>query len=386
MGLFSDNLERAIEAWDGWPNDHVEVETGPGRLRHSKRAVVFECTACGAVLGSETQLRRHIATTHGLRFTYLLVDGRVAQQIEVLERRPEALTAIVGHGPVPARVTVGPRVLPAHLQTGENNLLPSIPPDFSGTVHVTLDIDGIAREYHIAIGDAPEFRSAALIPLASRLQEDLDQGRTPDWLGYQSYTEALSINDFEKRFIDGFYEYSLGFDMEKRGRWTHSASHLERALHLLAPFSIPMAITAKRILGVRLNCFSVLRRCEPPSRFHLARQFFLDRIDSLEMRGESEAGGQTSIGTVYCDGFTERLLAMLKAFFARDFHNVLGPCEQLRLEPAAEDRNNADKLALLAARTCKLQGDRDAARRYYARIQDNPDFGREAVDYIRAGC
>jgi hypothetical protein len=80
---------------------------------------------------------------------------------------------------------------------------------------------------------------------------------------------------------------------------------------------------------------------------------------------------------------TERLLAILKAFYSKDFQNVIAPCQQLRLEPAAKDRNNADKLDLVMARASHAIGDRDAARLYYTRVQDHPLFAQEAATYIR---
>jgi hypothetical protein len=312
-----------------------------------------------------------------------LLDDRVAKCIEVLARRPDFLRIVVGHEPMSARLSVGSNNTTLNLRVGENDLLPQLPNGFLGTVQISFAIDGVGHDYQFAIGDTPSFRIDALAALVARLQMDLDKGDRPDWDRYRADGEALSPNTFEQRFLDGFLEYSLGFDMEKRGRWDHSAPHLESALHLLDPFGTRLAITAKRVLGIRLNCFSVLRRCEPTSRFHLARMFFLGNSEAGEKAPHSAVTEANPAEAVYCDGLTERLLAILKAFYSKDFHNVLGPCQQLRHEPAAQDRNNSDKLDLMMARASHLIGDRDGARLYYSRVQDHPDFEQEAAAYIR---
>jgi hypothetical protein len=386
MGLFSDYVEQAREGrphhwlWRD-PVPHVESNDRPLPASPPR---VFKCAACRAEFTNNGQLRRHIAATHGRRFTYVLLDDRVAQRIELIDRRPDILKIVVGHEPIRAELTVGfSKTTTLTLSLGENDLLPHLPQGFIGTLHISFAIDGVGHDYHFAIGETPSFRTDALSETISRLQIDLDRGDTPDWSRYKADGEALSPNRFEKRFLDGFLEYSLGFDMEKRGRWDHSASHLETALHLLEPFGTRMAVTAKRVLGVRLNCFSILRRCEPTSRFHLARLFFLDNSSAADNLSQAGVAIPTTENAVYCDGLTERLLAILKAFYARDLHNVIVPCQQLRHEPAAQDRNNSDKLDVMMARASHLGGDRAAARLYYSRVQDHPNFAQEAATYIR---
>jgi hypothetical protein len=385
MGLISDNLEQANEAFAnrGWSFDRPREYPPHDGLTAVRPFRVFECTACHAAFDNEGLLRNHIASTHGARFTYVLLNDRISQRIEVLSQRPDVLSVVVGREPIRVHLNVGTDPVTIQLSPGVNDLLTLVPEKFTGTLKIAFSIDGIRHEYHLAIGETPVFRIAELTALAQRLQLDLDIGRNPDWNGFQADLESLSASLFERRFLDGFLEYSLGFDMEKKGRWEHSASHLETALHLLEPFCTRMAVTAKRVLGVRLNCFSALRRCEPTSRFHLARLFFLDNLDAGDNLSQAGVGMSTTEDAVYCDGLTERLLAILKAFYARDLHNVIGPCQQLRHEPAAQDRNNSDKLDLLMARASHLAGDRDAARLYYSRVQDHPDFAQEAAAYIR---
>lgn len=345
---------------------------------------VFACTACRAELENEGLLRQHIAAVHGPRFTYVVLNDRVAQRIEVLAGRPDCLKVVVGHEPIPAKMTVGCGSTTMTLGLGENDLLPHLPNAFVGEVHIRFVVDGVGHDYHFAIGETPSFRIEDISEPVARLQTAMDRGDSPDWNRYKADAEALSPNTFEKRFLDGFLEYSLGFDMEKRGLWNNSAPRLESALHLLDPFGTRMAVTAKRVLGVRMNCFSVLRRCEPSSRFHLARLFFLGPEADPKLL-EVPAAEALTADAVYCDGLTERLLAILKAFYSKDFQNVIAPCQQLRLEPAARDRNNADKLDLVMARASHAIGDRDTARLYYTRVQDHPLFSHEAATYIRNG-
>jgi hypothetical protein len=386
MGLIADYVEQAR---DGRPH-HWFWRDQPQPDGIGDRSLLvplprkFVCSACRAELEEEGLLRRHVAAVHGPRFTYVVLNERVAQHIEVLASRPDCLKVVVGHEPIPAQMTVASGTTTLTLDVGENDLLPHLPHGFVGEVHIRLVVDGVAHDYDFAIGDTPSFRIEDISKPVAQLQMALDRGDSPDWNRYKDDAESLSPNTFEKRFLDGFLEYSLGFDMEKRGRWDHSAPHLESALHLLDPFGTRMAVTAKRVLGVRMNCFSVLRRCEPSSRFHLARLFFLGPEADPKLLDAPAAEALTA-DAVYCDGLTERLLAILKAFYAKDFQHVIAPCQQLRLEPAAKDRNNADKLDLVMARASHLIGDRDAARLYYTRVQDHPLFAQEAATYIRNG-
>ena len=389
MGLFADTVEDQREGHQHhwlqrhWlPHDQSQDGSRNDRPLPVPPPPVVECAACRAEFQNDGLLRRHIAAVHGPRFIYVLLDDRVAQHIEVLASRPDSLKIVVEHEPIDAILFVGSRPTRLNLSSGVNDLLPHLPNGFLGTVDIRFAINGVEHTYQIAIGEFPLFRIDSLSELVARLQIDLARGECPDWNRYRSDSEALSPNVFEKRFLDGFEEYSLGFDMEKRGRRDHFASHLESALSLLEPFGTGMAITAKRVLGVRLNCFSVLRQCKPSSRFHLARLFFLGDSEASEKLSHFSVTEPNTADAVYCDGLTERFLAILKAFYSKDFHNVIGPCQQLRHEPAAQDRNNSDKLDLLMARASQLSGDRDAARLYYNRVQDHPDFAKEAAAYI----
>ncbi len=82
---------------------------------------------------------------------------------------------------------------------------------------------------------------------------------------------------------------------------------------------------------------------------------------------------------VYCDGFTERLLAIVNAFYRRDTTNVIVPCEQLMNEPAlTRDYNHQVKLRLVLARIALVTGDSQRANREYTKLIDDETFGEEA--------
>jgi hypothetical protein len=208
----------------------------------------------------------------------------------------------------------------------------------------------------------------------------LERGSDPDWGAYQRRQQELSRNDLEKSYLNGFFEYSLGFDMEKQSRWRESGAHLETAMHLLRPYGTPLARTARRVLAIRMNCFAPLAHCHPTSVFYRARTFFVDGL--LELPRDGVPSRPCTDDCVYVDGFTERLLVALKAYYARDFTNVFEPLNNLADHPLAEDRNNEDKLLLLKARSARLRDDQQQARDAYERLRYHPMFGQEATHFL----
>ena len=356
MGLFADNIETAQDRW----NELTTKDAGQGPGEQEGKPTPpppprFVCPTCKSAFDSDVGLQDHIATTHGTVFAYIRIDSRIASVLDSARIRPTTLSVVCCGEPT--RVTLKGDGFTKSLivNEGVTSLLPYLPSDFSGLLTIDIRNSGDSRPHFLTIGQAPRIRYSEMRSLAGSLQKALDMGSEPDWNGYTAVVQSSYYrNPYEKPFLDAFYDYSLGFWMERRGDLTHSAPHLERALAQLEPYTLqPMATTATRILGIRLNCFSALRSVPRTSRFHFARLFFVDNALSVAEGPDRTRSQQDSEEGVYCDGFTERLLAILKAFYARDFRNVVKPSQQLKAE-AGEDRNNLDKLDLVLSRACRL--------------------------------
>ena len=385
MGLFSDYIETAQERWieqsikDQWA---TFVNTLP---THSiPPSPQYVCPLCHSSFSDDAILQDHVADKHGKFVAYIILDSRVVTPLEATPTRPQQLMLVCRGGNTRVDLTVGRDSTTFLVDEGTTSLLDHVPLDFAGLIHIETRNPGGARSYSITIGEAPKIRYAEIRNLAASLQASLDSGIEPDWNGYTKLVQQKYLhNPYEKNFLDAFFDYSLGFWMERNGDTTHSASHLERALAQLEPYrQQPMALTASRILGTRLNCFSTLRAVPRDSRFYFAKLFFIDSALSLPATLDQKSQEPNMLESVYCDGFTERFLVILKSFYAKDFRNVIRPCQQLKAE-AADDRNNNDKIDLVLARACRLNDDHSIASKHYRALQDHPDYHDEATAFLR---
>jgi len=274
------------------------------------------------------------------------------------------------------------------------DLLKHIPADYVGEVHVSVAHGRTDQQFLMYFNTEPPFSTRELNRLVVSLQDRLEQGIEPDWGAYQQRQRSLARNRLEKQYLDGFFEYSLGFCLEKKERWQESGTHLETAMQLLHQYATPLAQTARRVLAIRMNCFTPLKHCEQTSVFYPARTFFVTcdltlpetlrdapTPDDVGFHNGPYDALATSDERVYIDGFTELVLVAIKAFYARDFFTLAGTLETLERHPLATDTNNEDKLLLLKARGTRVRRDRRTARKIYERLLYHPIFGQEAQEF-----
>jgi hypothetical protein len=380
MGIFSDNIETA---WENWEQAGQLLEPHGGFSLEQPRVKspppTFTCGACGERISTESAYRRHIATQHASEFMYVAIGGRVAQPLEFPRVRPNELRAVIMRPCVDLSITTGGRVRRSTLAAGEHDLLRFLPSSFRGLVTLCFRYGERDKRYDLAIHEAPVFRRMLFDPEIERLQYSLDTGIEPNWRDYEAVKNDPALNPFETRYLDGFYDYTIGFKAELKGNYRDAQSQLERSLQLLAPYDTGMAITAKRILGLRFNRFHLLDDATASSQFDLPRQFFSLGNMAVSKGSSSAHRNVRTSPAVYCDGLTGRLLAIIKAFYARDTANVVGPCEQLLNEPAvSRDYNQQVKLRLVLARTAVQMRDRGRMLREYAELTEDETFGAEA--------
>jgi hypothetical protein len=195
-----------------------------------------------------------------------------------------------------------------------------------------------------------------------------------EWRERMGETSAL-----ENRYLNGFFEYTLAFFLEKRRQFRKAKEHFEEAFGLLLPFRTALSLSAQCVLGLRMNCFGVLAKAPRKSVVSSLDVFFNKPFSSNWTVSSSQADGSPFMS--YADEFTIRFAQVVVDFYTGDPSNCRAGIEALDFHPASREKNNEDKLALLKARFYRGAGLRSVARENYEAIRYHPLFGGEAEEY-----
>jgi hypothetical protein len=160
-------------------------------------------------------------------------------------------------------------------------------------------------------------------------------------------------------------------------------THFESASSILAPFKTKSAITAQRVLALRMNCLKLLYSCDPSSRFSVANIFFNQAEARFSNKPEtSNLKWSPQEYGIYIDNFTEMFLDALNAYYNEDYQVLEELCLQIEKHIRESERNNRDKLTLLKARTAIKKKEASVAKRFYQMLRYHPDFGEEAKEML----
>jgi hypothetical protein len=187
------------------------------------------------------------------------------------------------------------------------------------------------------------------------------------------------LNDLETRYFNGFFEYALAFHIETFGERKRAKQHFDEALGYLLPFRTPLAESAQCVLGLRMNCFGVLRRAPRSSVLAYCDSFFNGDVASLP---QSQIADEPNPFITYADRFTVLLVTSISNYSRADYTECKSNLHALEFHPSAAEKNNEDKLSLLSARLHRIVGPRSAALEAYSRLRFHPDFGSEAKEFI----
>jgi hypothetical protein len=254
------------------------------------------------------------------------------------------------------------------------------PPDFMGEAVFEISIPGgLGRSVHVHCRRLPAFDQSLVDQLIGKFQRKFDATLSRPDLSVWRAELAPEAGRMEQRYVDGFFEYTLGSYLETSSGSREAKSHLEDAFGLLFPFKTPMALRAKWILALKMNAFGILAECPDGSMFKVAYAFFTkDMNPQTTPNGTPAKKGEYEL---YIDGFSSQYLAALSAFYEEDdilLHRCLGV---LSAHPLFADRNNRDKYHLLAARVAGRRCRIDEARGHYEMLMFHPLFGKEAEEF-----
>lgn len=373
MGIHMDTLEDNRERWDQIAFDLVIQKPSPPKAKP-----LFECSLCSFKCNSRIALERHVRQIHGGQYVYVRANGRIAQELHYFSEPLAALECVnIGHDnvTVEVRTKTKSKTVPVVDREQLESLLPA---SFKGEVEVLTYTDSRPRaRYLLYFAEKLQLDSRTLDKHVFELQLALERGEIPDWRSYELARDDLERTLFERDYMNGFYEYSLAFHHEKSG--DAGSGKFEKAMTLLSRFNTRFARTARYVLSIRNNLFRTLEDCPKDSPFYLCRAFFLEGVLDLPKRTRGRSESDTGI---YVDGFTERIIQIVRAFYARDFKNLEADMAILGQLGMTADPNNEHKFHLLQARTFRVKENQVMAKKYYQQLSSHPLFGAEAREFI----
>jgi tetratricopeptide (TPR) repeat protein len=266
--------------------------------------------------------------------------------------------------------------------TSETSLEKYVPKNFDGELRIEVcPEEGKPHKFTLYCRSLPEFRQDDIDRTIWNLQQLFHQDSAcPDLKRWrESCGVAGKSSTLEDRYVNGFFEYTLGFALEKGGDSKAAKEHFEDAFGYLLPFRTLLGEQAQCVLALKMNCFGVLERCAVDSLFAPARAFFT-RYPAT-WRQPKKWPARDSFG-VYADEFTIRLAHVVAAFFSEDEDLFWQGIEALKFHPAGKEKNNFDKLLLLQARACVRRRDRGRAKDFYRLLRYDPQFGVEAEEFL----
>jgi hypothetical protein len=341
---------------------------------------VLFCDVCRAIVYSREGLEDHVRRFHWRQHVYLRVNGSIVRDDLWIEKNIESCELVLlGIDSAEVTVCTGSEKYKGIFRNGKRfeSLFPS---DFEGEAVFEISVPGgLGRLIHLYCRRLPEFDQALLDRLIGKFQKEFDSTlKRPDLSDWRAATTP-DIGKMERRYVDGFFEYTLGSYLEITAGSREAKSHLEDAFGLLFPFKTPLALRAKWILSFKMNAFGVLAGCPDGSVFQMAYAFFINR-HAYQWEPKSPPAKKGSYD-LYIDGFSSEYLAALAAYFEDDDNLIDRRLGALSAHPLFADRNNEDKYHLLAARVAARRGRIDEARQQYEILRFHPLFGKEAEEF-----
>lgn len=374
-----DNRERAGQFMDS------VLDRFPPRKRDPLPPPSERCPVCLATFYSGDSLKDHITQVHGRQHVYLRVNGCIVREIGWAERGIESITVVLlGHAVARVRVCPGASSK-GLLAKSETSLEREVPTGFEGELSVEVDPEGgKPRSFKVYCRSLPNFRKDNIDLAIWQLQEQF--GREAHIPGLQEWRQRCgvsgSLSTLEDRYVNGFFEYTLGYGQEKQGDAQGAKEHFEDAFGLLLPFRTVLAEQAQCVLGLKMNCFGALDRCCENSLFGPSRSFFTRYPENWKR--PKKWPGRDSFG-LYVDEFTERLVRLIALFYCEDVEGFWKGLEALKFHPASREKNNGDKLQIIEARGFAKEGDKAAAKKHYSLLRYHPYFGPEAEEFLKHG-
>lgn len=378
MGLLMDTLEDNIERW-GQVVVSFDIQESSISSVSSPAPAMLLCQVCGARFLDFVSLSPHVQS-HGRQHVYLRLNGAIMRDFAfVLNEIQECRLVLLQYESATVAVSANNWRWQQEIQSGFE-----LAKHISGQIgEIRISVTprgGNTKTFTIYASSAPEFDRTDLDDAAMNLNSLLDRG-----MDERGITVALEDwraraghgNELERAYIEGFYEYVLGFALYKRHNPDQAKPHLEHAFTRLSVFRTAPAQTARRVLGIITNSFGALQDCPRDSVFCATRAFFLENAAAWS---ESGSVGKPSDSGVYADDFTCLVLDAVHRYYRNERMDLL--LDAMRRHQLSQRPANDVKLRILSARTAKRDGRFTEAREHYECLRHDQLFGREAQEFL----
>jgi len=379
MGLFMDSLEDNTDRLDGFLYPPERWMPDPSKLPVIE---LLCCPICSFHCLSEDELKIHMTDVHSGKHIYLIINGKVIRDMSyVSEEIDSCELRLTGFNKATVTIQTDDVVEIPDVRN-EGSLDSYIPESFEGEILISVGAsEYFKKEFRILYRKSPRFRQALMDQEVSNLQLCLENEGAI--CSPEKWRDELIIyfdsNYFERRYIDAFMEYSLGMKLYMQDKKALSKERLESAYGLLEPFSSEMAQMARCILGVKMNCFSPLKRCKACSPFSVTKAFFIDGCLTWH---RPDCIIPDTGRFVFADNFTTLFIKCVETYYSGTDEQFLESIDSLRSHPGYCEASNEDKVRLLAARFWKKKGETEKAREEYLNLRYHYLFKKEAEEAL----
>jgi hypothetical protein len=386
MGILMDTYEDTRDRYADDLNPHIFLRLPKEELPAGMSGLT-KCPVCFDTLPEE-DFAEHARRRHASQHVYIRLNGHIIRDTGWAEGGIHQCSIILlGMDTTIVTIVTGNRAREVEVKD-EASLLPYLPDGWIGEIAIRVTssapLGGVVA-FTLYSKELPSFRSSEIDEAIIPLQLLLEQQVEPDWKWLRCHwLQDPGYSQLERRYLKGFYAYTLAAWQERLGKFNISHPRLEEAYTFLTPFGTRLASNALGILALRLNAFGYLRECKNWQVLGLAYTFFINgALQPLPHRHAILATRQLNASSgVYIEPFLQTYIEALSAFYVGDDALLARRLSTLADLPLCQEPNNGVKYCLLQARACARAGMRREACHYYMSLVSDPTFGTEAKEYI----
>lgn len=386
MGMFMDTIEDNLEFQGQFLQQYRLIRQEP--YKNIEPIPLEKCPVCQKQL-SFSELNQHIISEHQSQYSYLRVNDSIVRDKSSVQWIEKLEIVLLGYDNANIEIA-GSNFQEEVNVTRSSELLDYIPNNYEGEIKLKIVFDQNQRKDKVFViynKSIPEFKNEELDNLIFEWQKELESSSkdlkyNPNFQSWKSQFEELpNKSDLSQRYFDGFLDYGIGLNLERKEKYGKAKEHLENAFRRLLPFRTKLSRTVVRLLGLKMNCFGVFKDCSLNSPFAPADAMF---NNAQIPNGNKFKIAKTSETGVFIDSFSHLLLDTLESFYNCDENQSLVLLNTLKRNPFSSEKNNVDKLNFVSAKYFSYIGETQKAIEEFSILEYHPLFGNEAKRFLKS--